>query len=78
MKAVKVFKGKLITPTVLALPKSNGQYTTDTDACDTQVGCVLSQEHVDKILKPIGYWMRSLCDAEHRHDTTQKERLAVV
>lgn len=46
-KTVEAMKEKLTTPPVLALPQLNGQYTIDTDACDTQVGCELLQEHED-------------------------------
>lgn len=65
-------------PPVLALPRLNGKFTINTDTCDTQVGCVLLQEKEDKVLKPISYGSRSLCDAEIMYDTNHKECLAVV
>lgn len=34
----------LILPTVLALPRHDGEYTWHTDAYIVQVGCVLRQE----------------------------------
>lgn len=63
---------------VLVLLPAGGQYTPDNDACDTQVGCLLQQEQIDKGLKPAGYWLRLLCDVEWRYGTTHKKRLAVV
>lgn len=50
------FMEKLITPPVLALPRLNGQYTINTDVCDTQVECVLLQKQKYNLLKLIGYW----------------------
>lgn len=73
-----VLKKELITQPVLALPQLNGHYTIDTDACDSQVACVLLQEQEDKVLKLTGYWSCSFCDVETRYGTTHKERLAVV
>ena len=78
LSAMKDLQDKLITPPVLALPRPNGRITIDTDACAYQVGCVLLQEQEDQTVKPIGYWSRSLTDAERRYDTTQRECLAVV
>lgn len=78
MKVLEAFKKKLLVPPVLTLPWSNGRYTIDPDTCNSQVECVLLQEKEDKILKSIGYWPRSLCDAESRHVTTLKECLVVV
>lgn len=44
MKAVDVLKDKLISPLVPASSKSNGQYTIETDTCNTQVGCLLLRQ----------------------------------
>lgn len=72
-RAVDVLKVKLTMLPVLAVPLSNGQYTIDSDACTARVVCVLLQELEDEVLKPIGYWSRSLCYAERRTDTTHEE-----
>lgn len=77
-KAVDVLKDKLIFPPILDLPRLNSKYTINTNACDTQMGRVLLQEQEEKLLKPTGYWSRSLCDAEPRYDITHKECLTVV
>ena len=70
-------KKRLVSPPVFALPRPNGRYVIDTDACEYQVGCVLLQEQEGQ-LHPIGYWSRSLTKAERAYDTTQRECLAVV
>lgn len=43
-QAMAEVKNQLMIPLVLALRQLKGQYTVDTDASDTQVGCVLLQE----------------------------------
>lgn len=44
---LETVKEKLILPAVFTLPKRNGEYTLDTDACDRQVDCVLLQYQQD-------------------------------
>lgn len=44
---MKKLQIKLISPSVLELPRFTGRYTVDTDACDRKVGCVLLQEQTD-------------------------------
>lgn len=79
MEAFQTLKDQLTSPPVLALPRLGHAYTVETDACETQVGCVLLQDQPgEKYPKPIGYWSRSLAPAEKNYDTTQKECLAVV
>lgn len=77
-KAVGVLKDKLVAPPVLALPQLAGQYTIDTDACDTQIGCVILQEQEDKVSNPTRYWSRSLYETERHYDRTHKKCLAVI
>ena len=78
-KAFETLKERLIEPPVLALPKLQGRYTIDTDACNTQVGCVLLQEQEgEKTPNPVGYWSRTLSPAEQNYTTTEQECLAVV
>lgn len=75
--AIKSLQQKFITQQVLPLPKSTGAYTLDTDACGLQVGCILLQQLPEEPDNPIGYWFRSLSDAECTYETTRKECLAV-
>lgn len=63
-KAVNELESGLTSPTELDLPGSAGQLTVDSDASDGQLGCVLLKEQDYKQLRPIGYWLRSLCSAE--------------
>ena len=78
MGALEELKKRLIEPPILTLPRRDGRYTVDTDACDKQVGCVLLQEQPEVPARPIGYWSRSLNQAERAYDTTHRECLAVV
>lgn len=77
-KAVDVLKEKLKTLPVLALPRRDKHCIFETDACDIQVGCLLSLEQEDNTMMPIGYWCRSHHDGEIRYGTTHKEFLAFV
>lgn len=76
--AFESLKQLLISPPVLALPRADGHYTLDTDACDVQVGCVLIQDQRDGPPRSIGYWSRKLTKPEQNYSTTEKECLAVV
>lgn len=42
LKTVELLKGKLTSPPVLELPRSDEQYKIYTDACDRKVGCVFT------------------------------------
>ena len=57
-------KGALTEAPILALPRSGLPYSLDTDACDYQVGVALMQLYPDGTRHPIGYWSRSLNNAE--------------
>jgi transposase InsO family protein len=78
LHAFETLRAKLLNPPILALPRAHGQYILDTDASNEQIGCCLFQEQADKVLKPIGYWSRSLTTAERNYSTTEKECLAIV
>lgn len=73
-----VLDDKLVMPPVLAPPKSNGKYANDADVCNRQVGSALLQEQKNKVLVPVRYWLRSLCDTEGCYDTTHKGCLGAV
>lgn len=77
-RAVNELKHRLVIPPVMAQPRAKGQYTVNTEASDIQIGRVLLQEQNDKVLNPIVYSSKSLCEAERQHNTTQKECLKVV
>lgn len=60
IKALETLKQCLLSPPMLALPKLNGYYRLDTNACN-KVGLVhLSTGEARKPVKPVGYWPRKL------------------
>ena len=68
----------ILSPPVLALPKPGYSYSVDTDASQYQVGAALFQTYPDGERKPIGFFSRSLRDAEKNYPVSEKECLAVV
>jgi hypothetical protein len=67
---------RLITASVLALPRDEGQFVLDTDASLTDLGAVLQQQH-DRLCV-IAYANRVLSKAEKNYSTTRRELLAVI
>lgn len=52
---METLKAELIEPPVLALPRLQGEYTADKDACDEQIGgCILLQKRQDGTDRTIG------------------------
>jgi len=78
MGAFENLKRRLTEAPILALPRRHGGYTLDTDANAGHVGAVLLQEQPDQSTRPVGYWSRSLNEAERNYSTTERECLAVV
>lgn len=80
-EAFELLKEKLITPPILAFPILDQEYTITTDASQTSVGAVLSQEHEINGIKadlPICYMSRTLNQAERKYAVIEKELLGVV
>ena len=73
LEAFERLKSALVTPPVLQLPDPAKEYSLDTDASAHQVGCALFQ-HAD----PIGFWSRSLTDAEKNYSAAEREALAII
>lgn len=71
-------KTELIMLAVLSLPKTDGKFVTKTDACGKQVGCVPPRKQDDGKVGPVGYWSRTLNDAENNYDTRHREPLTVM
>lgn len=76
--AFEELKRRLTTTPVLALPKRDGQFVLETEACGTQVRCALLQQQPDGHFLPVGYYSRVLTPAEKNYSTTERECLAVV
>ena len=66
-------KRVLSTETLLAYPDFDRPFVVHTDASDTQLGAVISQEK-----KPIAFYSRKLNDAQKRYTTTEQELLSIV
>ena len=73
---------KLTSPPVLALPVAGQPYTLEVDANANQLGCVLLQKQSegpdDGVDKPIGFFSKTLTEAEQNYDTTERECAAII
>nr|VZI51219.1 unnamed protein product [Spirometra erinaceieuropaei] len=77
----QTLKDKLCATPILAFPDiSNdaGKFILDTDASDTAIGAVLSQQQSDGTERVIQYLSRSLTKAERRYCVTRKGMLALT
>lgn len=71
-------KEALMRPLVLFSPRTESQYTLDTEANEKQIRCVLLQEQEDSGNRPAGCWSRTLNDEEQKLATKNREWLAVI
>ena len=76
-KAFKKFKTLLTSYPILRYPDFTLPFTLHCDASNTAIGGQLSQRHNGK-LHPVGFFSRTLNDAERRYSTYEAEALAVV
>jgi len=70
-------KHRLVTGPILALPDNEGSFILDTEASNTGMGAVLSQQQ-SGVEQVIAYASRTMTNAEKKYETTRKELLAVV
>ena len=80
-QAFETLKARLISPPILALPKTARPYMIDTDASAYQLGATLLQQQDED--KPndwvhIEYWSKTLTDTERNYSTTERECYSVV
>ncbi len=78
LEAFRKLIDAVVSPKVLALPVPGLPYSIDSDACDYGVGCALFQTHPGGERKPIGFWSRTLNDAERNYGVPERECLAVM
>ena len=76
-EAFELLKQVLTSAPILALPRDEGTYILDCDACDDGIGAVLSQR-IEGEERVINYGSRLLSSAERNYCVTRKELLAVV
>ena len=76
--AFKALVDEIIEPPILALPRRGLPYSIDTDASKYQLGAALFQTHLNEERKPIGFFSRTLIDAELNYSVSEQECLAVV
>jgi len=63
---------------VLAIPRSEGLFILDTDACTVHAGSTLLQQQPHKSILPVGYYSRGLNLSVHNFSTTEREFLDAV
>ena len=76
-QAFNELKTRLTTAPILSTPRSVGTYYLDTDAANSGLGVVLSQEQ-DGQERVLAYASRSLSLSERNYSITRKELLAVI
>lgn len=77
VKSFNELKQALTTTPVLIYPNFDEQFLLTTDASAFAIGAVLSQGPIGKDL-PIAYASRTLCNAESKYSTIERELLAIV
>src|ERR1044072_6673724 len=77
-KAFEIIKKKLMEEPILAHPDWNKPFNLYTDASDTELGAILTQEDENEKGRVIAYEARTLNQNEKNYLTTEKECLAVV
>jgi len=75
--AFQELKRRLMTTPILGMPTDEGTYYLDTDACETGLGAVLSQDQGGAEVV-IAYASRTFTKSEVNYDVTKRELLAVV
>jgi len=76
-EAFSQLKEKLTSAPVLGMPRDEGTYYLDTDASNTGLGAVLSQEQEGQEVV-LAYASRIMTRTEQNYDVTRRELLAVV
>lgn len=77
MEAFNKLRSAITSEDVLCHPDFTKPFILETDACNTGIGSIISQEH-NGFTKPIAYFSRKLTKCQKNYSTTEKEMLAVV
>ncbi|KRZ52544.1 Retrovirus-related Pol polyprotein from transposon 17.6 [Trichinella nativa] len=77
-EAFQHLKRALTTEPILAFPRFDIPFVTDTDASETVIGAVLSQKHDPEGERVIAYASRTLMKTDWKYSTTRKELLSIV
>lgn len=72
-KAFQEIKAVVAKETLLAFPNFKEKFVIHTDASDTQLGAVISQEG-----RPLAFYSRKLTQAQKNYTVTEKELLSIV
>ena len=75
--AFETLKNRLMSTPILGMPIDTGRFYLDTDASDTGLGAVLSQDQEGTEVV-IAYASRTLHKPETNYDVTRRELLAVI
>lgn len=78
MKNFEELKDRLKSTSVIKLSSTEKTFVFDANANAEQPGCVLLQEYNDESLRPVGYFSRTLNDAERNYGTTQRECVSML
>ena len=78
LAAFDYLKEFLASAPIVALPRHEGLFILDIDACAVQVGCTLLQQQLDKSILPVGSCICGLIPAENNYSTTDRACLVVV
>lgn len=76
-RAFKVLKQSLQSQKLLSQPDFRKEFILETDACNSGLGAVLSQ-NFEGVEKPIAYASRTLQGAEKNYSITEKEMLGAL
>lgn len=76
-EALKTLEKKLISLPGSALPRCDGCFTVDKEACDKQNLCVLLQGQEEGSGKAVPYWSLAATPGKRTYHKTQREFIAV-
>ena len=76
-QAFEDLKLKLVSPPILAYPQFHTPFKLQTDASDSAIGAVLSQEQGGSE-QVVAYWSRQLQKSERNYSVIEREALAAV